>query len=66
MTIETTNTEELLTSFKTRYQSLVEENQKLTQKIKENEVQALKLLGAIETLEYLESSTEKPVESSEE
>lgn len=66
MAIENANTEELLTSFRERYQSLVEENQKLSQKIKENEVQAIKLLGAIETLEYLEASTEKPVENSEE
>lgn len=61
MTIETTDSGELLDSFRTRYQSLVTENQQLSQKIKENEVQALKLLGAIETLEYLEASTEKPV-----
>lgn len=66
MAIENANTEELLSSFRERYQSLVEENQKLSQKIKENEVQAIKLLGAIETLEYLEASTEKPVENSEE
>jgi ferritin-like metal-binding protein YciE len=66
MAIESSNTEELLKSFKERYQGLVEENQKLTQKIKENEVQVIKLLGAIETLEYLESSTEQPVENSEE
>jgi hypothetical protein len=66
MTIENANADELLKSFRERYQALVEENQKLTQKIKENEVQAIKLLGAIETLEYLEASTEQPVESSEE
>lgn len=66
MTIESTNSDELLKSFRERYTGLVEENQKLGQKIKENEIQALKLLGAIETLEYLESSTEQPVESTEE
>jgi hypothetical protein len=66
MTIDTTNSEELLSNFRDRYKALVEENQKLTQKIKENEVQALKLLGAIETLEYLESSTEQPVGQTEE
>jgi hypothetical protein len=53
MAIESTSQEELLAGFKERYQNLVSENQSLTQKIKENEVQALKLLGAIETLEYL-------------
>jgi ferritin-like metal-binding protein YciE len=66
MTIESTNSEELLKSFRERYTGLIEENQKLTQKIKENEIQALKLLGAIETLEYLEASTEQPVENVEE
>jgi hypothetical protein len=65
MTIETTSQEELLTSFKERYQNLVSENQTLTQKIKENEVQALKLLGAIETLEYL-TKDEAEVDSVEE
>ncbi len=58
MAIETTDSAELLNSFKTRYQALVSENQQLSQKIKENEVQALKLLGAIETLEYLEGKEE--------
>lgn len=53
MAIESTSQEELLANFKERYQNIVSENQTLTQKIKENEVQALKLLGAIETLEYL-------------
>jgi ferritin-like metal-binding protein YciE len=66
MTIETSNSEELLKSFRERYSGLIEENQKLTQKIKENEIQAIKLLGAIETLEYLEASTEQPVENVEE
>jgi len=65
MAIETTNTEELLSSFRERYQKLIEENQQFGQKIKENEIQALKLLGAIETLEYLESSTEEPVAEEE-
>jgi len=65
MAIETTNTEELLSSFRERYQKLIEENQQFGQKIKENEIQALKLLGAIETLEYLESSTEEPVTEEE-
>jgi hypothetical protein len=66
MTIETTSQEELLTSFKERYQNLVSENQTLTQKIKENEVQALKLLGAIETLEYLTKDESEEVSSVDE
>jgi hypothetical protein len=63
MTIENTSQEELLATFKERYQNLVNENQSLTQKIKENEVQALKLLGAIETLEYLTKDESEEVDS---
>ena len=44
---------ELLNGFKTRYQDLLNQNKELANKIKENETTALKLLGAIETLEYL-------------
>jgi hypothetical protein len=66
MAIESTSQEELLISFKERYQNLINENQTLTQKIKENEVQALKLLGAIETLEYLTKDEDVEVDSSEE
>lgn len=53
MTIEKSSPEELLEQFKERYEGLIKENQGLAQKIKENEAQALKLLGAIETLNYL-------------
>ena len=45
--------EELLGEFKERYLSILGENQQLAKKIKDNEQTALKLLGAIETLEYL-------------
>lgn len=44
---------DLLDGFKTRYQNLLNENKELAAKIKENETTALKLLGAIETLDYL-------------
>tara|TARA_B100000287_G_scaffold209765_1_gene197990 strand:- start:1869 stop:2081 length:213 start_codon:yes stop_codon:yes gene_type:complete len=50
---ETKTPEELLGEFKERYQSLLAENQQLARKIKDNESTALKLLGAIETLEFL-------------
>ena len=50
---ETASQEELLEQFKTRYQNLLKENRELSEKIKGNEATALKLLGAIETLEYL-------------
>lgn len=66
MAIEATSQEELLANFKERYQNIVTENQTLTQKIKENEVQALKLLGAIETLEYLTKDDTLEVDSVEE
>jgi hypothetical protein len=66
MTIETTTSEELLVTFRERYAKLTEENQQLVQKIKENEVQSLKLLGAIETLEYLQKTDEEEPEPVEE
>lgn len=53
MTIEKSTPEELIVQFKERYQTLVNTNQELSQKIKENETVALKLLGAIEALEYV-------------
>jgi len=50
---ETASQEELLQQFQTRYQNILRENAELSKKIKDNEATALKLLGAIETLEYL-------------
>jgi len=50
---ETKSPEELTGEFKQRYSDLINENQSLAKKIKDNEQTALKLLGAIETLEYL-------------
>tara|TARA_R100000406_G_C3040666_1_gene105930 strand:- start:304 stop:513 length:210 start_codon:yes stop_codon:yes gene_type:complete len=60
---ETTSQEELLTQFRERYQNLLQENQQLSKKIKDNEATALKLLGAIETLEYLEGPTTEEEET---
>tara|TARA_B100000902_G_C27065501_1_gene791327 strand:- start:289 stop:519 length:231 start_codon:yes stop_codon:yes gene_type:complete len=59
---ETVDQDELLGQFKERYNNLVQENNKLSKQIKDNEATALKLLGAIETLEYLNPSetTEDP------
>ena len=54
--------EELTAEFKQRYSDLINENQSLAKKIKDNEQTALKLLGAIETLEYLNPPEETPVE----
>ena len=59
MTIEKVSQEEMLGQFKQRYAALVEENRKLAEKIKENEVTALKLQGAIETLEYYSAEEEE-------
>jgi len=50
---ESVDQEKLLGDFKARYQQLLEDNKKMVDQIKANENQALKLLGAIETLEYL-------------
>ena len=50
---------ELTTEFKQRYSDLINENQSLAKKIKDNEQTALKLLGAIETLEYLNPPVEE-------
>tara|TARA_B100002019_G_scaffold291557_1_gene312059 strand:- start:1032 stop:1250 length:219 start_codon:yes stop_codon:yes gene_type:complete len=58
MTIEKVSQEEMLGQFKERYAKLIEENQKMAAQIKENEVQALKLQGAIETLEYYSAQEE--------
>ncbi len=56
--------EELTAEFKQRYSDLINENQSLAKKIKDNEQTALKLLGAIETLEYLNPPA--PTEETEE
>ena len=50
---ENSSPDELLEGFKTRYQKILDENKSLSNKIRDNETTALKLLGAIETLEYL-------------
>lgn len=47
--------EEMIASFRERLKALTDENAQLTQKIRENEVVGLKLQGAIEALEYIES-----------
>ncbi len=54
--------EEMLVQFKERYSALINENQQLAESIKKNEVQALKLQGAIEALEYYAPPEETPPE----
>ena len=56
---ETMDQDKLLGQFRDRYQALINQNKELTQQIKNNEAQALKLLGAIETLEYLNPTEEE-------
>ncbi|QPB07971.1 hypothetical protein [Synechococcus phage S-H38] len=65
MTIEKSSPEELLAQFREKYEALAKENQELARKIKENESQALKLLGAIETLNYLNTDAEETEETEE-
>ncbi|MAQ88565.1 MAG: hypothetical protein CMM03_01765 [Rhodopirellula sp.] len=52
MTIERVSQDEMLSSFKERLAGLLEENKKKADEIKQNEITALKLQGAIEALEY--------------
>ena len=59
---ETKDPAELVGQFKERYQNLINENNSLSKKIKDNEATALKLLGAIETLEYLNPTEEEETE----
>tara|TARA_Y100000004_G_scaffold187802_1_gene241059 strand:+ start:1414 stop:1653 length:240 start_codon:yes stop_codon:yes gene_type:complete len=56
MTIDKVSQDELHGQFKQRLQNIIAENQQLAQKIKENEAVALKLQGALETLEYYDPS----------
>lgn len=65
MTIEKVSQEEMLAQFKQRYTALLEENQQLAAKIKDNEVTALKLQGAIETLQYYSEEKSEEEESNE-
>lgn len=71
MTIEKSSPEQLLNDFRERYQTIQTEQTKLRNQLQENEAVALKLLGAIETLSYLndepvEESTEVPAEETSE
>jgi hypothetical protein len=65
MTIEKVSQEEMLGNFKQRYAALIEENKQLAEKIKQNEITALKLQGAIETLQYYSSEEEEVVSEDE-
>lgn len=59
MTIEKVSQEDMLKQFRERFDALQEENKKLSQKIRDNEGVALKLLGAIEALSYYQDDVEE-------
>ena len=50
--VEKVSQEAMLAQFQERFNNTVKENEELAKKIKENEIVALKLQGAIEALEY--------------
>ena len=54
--VEKVSQTQMLTQLKERLQSLINENQELSKKIKDNEIVALKLQGAIEALEYYDEN----------
>tara|TARA_B100000287_G_scaffold401618_1_gene421831 strand:- start:64 stop:312 length:249 start_codon:yes stop_codon:yes gene_type:complete len=58
--VEKVSQETMLAQFKERLQNLVNENQEAAKKIKDNEVVALKLQGAIEALEYYQENPPTP------
>ena len=62
MAVEKVSQEQMYSQFKDRYTDLIEENKKLASKIRENEVTALKLQGAIEALEYYGAAGEDDTE----
>tara|TARA_B100000925_G_C21670492_1_gene329610 strand:+ start:321 stop:530 length:210 start_codon:yes stop_codon:yes gene_type:complete len=64
MTVEKVSQDDMLKQFTERYDALIKENAQLGDKIKQNEIQALKLQGAIETLNYIaqEGKDESPGE----
>ena len=58
--VEKVSQPDMLVQFKERYAKLVEENKELAEKMKNNEVVALKLQGAIEALEYYNENPPLP------
>ena len=54
--VEKVSQETMLQQFRERFNAAIEENKQLSEKIKQNEVVALKLQGAIEALEYYQDN----------
>ena len=57
--VEKVSQEAMLAQFQERFNNTVKENEELAKKIKENEIIALKLQGAIEALQYYQESPPK-------
>ena len=64
MTIEKVSQEDMLSNFKERLTAILEENKQLAEKIKGNEITALKLQGAIESSRLLYSGGRNCFQSS--
>ena len=60
--VEKVSQETMLQQFRERFNAAIEENKQLSEKIKQNEVVALKLQGAIEALEYYNENPPTPCE----
>jgi hypothetical protein len=60
---EVQDADQLLASFKERYARLAQETKEMQDKIRQNEQTGLKLMGAIETLEYLNPTEDEEEES---
>jgi len=57
--VEKVSQEAMLAQFQERFNNTVRENEELAKKIKDNEIVALKLQGAIEALQYYQESPPK-------
>ena len=57
--VEKVSQEAMLAQFQERFNNTVKENEELAKKIKDNEIVALKLQGAIEALQYYQESPPK-------
>ena len=61
--VEKVSQEAMLAQFQERFNNTVKENEELAKKIKENEIVALKLQGAIEALQYYQEEPPKEVDN---
>ena len=61
--VEKVSQEAMLAQFQERFNNTVKENGELAKKIKENEIVALKLQGAIEALQYYQESPPEEVDN---